>query len=75
MGEEMSDRLADELANITGADQHQAATAQIALMIHGHYKQLLDAGFTRVEALHLTGNYQTALVLAQAVTLERERDE
>ena len=75
MGEKMSDQFADELAQITQSDQHQAATAQIALMIHGHYKQLLDAGFTRVEALHLTGNYQTALVLAQSVALERKRDD
>ena len=71
---EMSDRVADELAKITGADQHNAATEQIARMIYGYYKALLDASFSRVEALHLTGNYQTALVIAQSAGLERERD-
>ena len=71
---EMSGKFAEELARITGADQHHAATAQIGLMLFGHYKALLDAGFTKVEALHLTANYQTALVLAQSAALERERD-
>ena len=71
--EEMSQKLADELAQITKTDQRQAATAQVARMLVGHYKQLLDAGFTRVEAPHLTGNYQTALVLAQSVARERDQ--
>ena len=69
---EMSDQLANELAQITQTDQRQAATAQVTRMLFTHYKQLLDAGFTRVEALHLTGNYQTALVIAQTAALERE---
>ena len=70
----MSDRLADELAAITQSDQYHAASGQIARMLFDYSKQLLAAGFSRVEALHLTGNYQTALVLAQAAGLERERD-
>ena len=74
-GEKMSDRLAKELAEITQADQHQAARGQIARMLAAHYNDLRVAGFTKVEALHLTGNYQTALVLAQSVVLERERDD
>ena len=71
---EMSGKFADELARITGADKQQAATAQIGLMLFSHYKALLDAGFSKVEALHLTANYQTALVAAQSAALERERD-
>ena len=71
---EMSDRFADELAAITQSDQHQAASGQIARMLVGYYNQLYDAGFSKVEALHLTGNYQTALVLAQSAGLQRERD-
>ena len=71
---EMSDRLADELAAITGADQQKAASGQIARLLADHYNELRRAGFSRVEALHLTGNYQTALVLAQAAGLQRERD-
>ena len=71
--EEMSQKLADELAQITKTDQRQAATGQFAQMLFTHYKQLLDAGFTRVEALHLTSNYQTALVLAQSVARERDQ--
>ena len=73
MGEEMSERLAKELAAITQADQQQAAGGQVALMLFTHYKQLLDAGFTRVEALHLAANYQLALVMVQSQALERER--
>ena len=71
---EMSDRLAEELAAITGADQRKAASGQIAQMLAGHYNELRATGFSEVQALHLTGNYQTALVLAQAAGLERERD-
>ena len=71
---EMSGKFADELAKISGADQHHAATVQIAQMLFSHYKALLDAGFSKVEALHLTANYQTALAAAQATALERERD-
>ena len=72
---EMSGKFADELLKISGADQHHAATVQITQMLFGHYKSLLDAGFSKVEALHLTGNYQTALVVAQTAALERERDQ
>ena len=69
----MSDRLAEELAAITQADQHAAATNQLGQMLHDYHKGLLDSGFTRVEALHLTSNYQTTLVLAQSA--KRERDQ
>ena len=71
---EMSDRLAEELAAITGADQQRAASGQIAQMLAGHYNELRGAGFSEVQALHLTANYQTALVLAQSAGLQRERD-
>ena len=71
---EVSDRFADEVAAITGADQQKAASGQIARMLASHYNELRAAGFSRVEALHLTGNYQTALVLAQSAGLERKRD-
>ena len=71
---EMSDRLADELAAITGADQHLAARGQIARLLADHYNDLRVTGFSKVEALHLTGNYQTALVLAQSAGLQGKRD-
>ena len=71
---EMSDRLAEELAAITGADQQKAASGQIARLLSDHYNELRGTGFSRVEALHLTGNYQTALVLAQSAGLGRKRD-
>ena len=71
---EMSDRLAEELAAITGADQQKAASGQIARLLADHYNELRATGFSRVEALHLTGNYQTALVLAQSAGLGRKRD-
>ncbi len=71
---EIPGNFADELAQITGADQSQAGMVQLGLMFHNHYRSLLDAGFSRVEALHLTANYQTALVLAESARQERERD-
>ena len=72
---EMSDRLAEELAAITGKfDPQRMAIAQVAVMLASHYNELRVAGFSRVEALHLTANYQTALVLAQSAGLERKRD-
>ena len=71
---EMSDQLAEELAKITNSDQNAAATNQLGQMLYDHHKQLLAAGFTRVEALHLAANYQTALVVGQSAALERKRD-
>ena len=69
---EMSERLAKELAAITQADQIAAATNQLGQMLHDYHKGLLDSGFTRVEALHLTSNYQTALVMVQSAGRERD---
>ena len=69
---EMSDQLADELAAITHSDQHAAATNQLGQMLFDYHKSLLGAGFTKVEALHLAANYQTALVMVQSA--KRERD-
>ena len=71
---EMSGQLAEELAAITQSDQQKAARGQVAQMLYDHHKQLLAAGFTRVEALHLAANYQTALVVGQSAALERKRD-
>ena len=72
MGEEMSDQFAEELAAIAQSDQHAAATNQLGQMLFDYHKSLLGAGFTKVEALHLAANYQTALVMVQSV--KRERD-
>ena len=62
----------DEVNEIAGADQQQAGHTQFALMLRKHYMDLIAAGFTKVEALHLTANYQTACTLAAAAKEQRE---
>jgi hypothetical protein len=37
-----------------------------------YYKELCAAGFSKVQALHLTANYQTALVIA--ATAQKKHD-
>ncbi len=64
----------DEVARIAQGDQQEAGLAQLALMLRGYYQNLLDAGFSKVEALHLATNYQNTLAVgALAQAAERKK--
>lgn len=52
----------EEVARIAMTDQAEAGMAQFAVMLRSYHQDLLAAGFTRAEALHLTSQYQTAIV-------------
>lgn len=54
----------EEVEQIVVGSQRSAAHVELGANIRAHYTGLLAAGFSRAEALHLTGGYQMALVRA-----------
>ena len=54
----------EKVAQIVIGSERQAAMADLGASLRRHLDGLIAAGFSRAEALQLTGGYQTALVLA-----------
>ena len=52
----------DVLRSIAEGDQAQASLTAFAQMMFNYRADLLAAGFSKVEALHLVGHYQNTLV-------------
>lgn len=54
----------EEVEEIVVGSQRTAAHADLGVSIRAHFDSLIAAGFSRPEALHLTGGYQAALIMA-----------
>lgn len=53
--------LDDVIRSINEGDQLQASWAAVAGLLREHFTGLMDKGFTRAEALHLTAQLQASL--------------